>query len=181
MKIAAGCNHRGSRAKAAICSVLQRLGHEVCDFSCSDREQIDYPEIASRVGNAVSDRECDIGILMSGHGIGMCLAANKVPGVRAAVAYDGFIARTAREQFHCNVICLAVDFCGEKDLQRLIIEFLTAVPGDGRHARQARKIAHMEQQNFGPRGQYHDYDLIPFVPSVASSRLHPEGALPSPY
>jgi hypothetical protein len=75
----------------------------------------------------------------------MCIAANKVPGVRAAVAHDCFIARIAREQHHCNVMCLAAELTRDRDLDKVVREFLSASPAGGRHARQVEKVGRIEQ------------------------------------
>src|SRR5262245_40928902 len=92
MKIAVGSDHRGFEVKRRIVTLLKHLGHDILDAGPDKRESVDYPDFAFRVGKAVSEGKVDRGILICGTGIGMCIAANKVPGVRAAPCHDSITA-----------------------------------------------------------------------------------------
>ncbi|MHC4180811.1 MAG: RpiB/LacA/LacB family sugar-phosphate isomerase, partial [Planctomycetota bacterium] len=92
MRIAVGSDHRGVDMRAKLVELLGRLGQEVVDVGSYDQEDDDYPDIAAVVARKVSRREVDRGILICGTGLGMCIAANKVPGVRAAPCYDDLTA-----------------------------------------------------------------------------------------
>src|SRR3712207_263682 len=96
MRIAIGCDHRGYTVKAKVIELVTRLGHEVFDEGCAGTESVDYPDIATVVGRKVSNGEVDRGILICGTGIGMCIAANKFPGVRAAPCHDDLTAEMSR-------------------------------------------------------------------------------------
>src|ERR1051325_5308401 len=96
MKIAIGCDHRGYDAKQRILPVLRQLGHEVLDVGATGRDSVDYPDFAFAVATAVSEARVERGILICGTGIGMCIAANKVKGVRAAPCHDYVTAEMSR-------------------------------------------------------------------------------------
>ncbi len=92
MKIAVGSDHRGFEVRSKVVELLRRLGHEVEDYGCFTAEPCDYPDIAAQVASRVSQGEVERGILICGTGLGMCIAANKFPGVRAAPCHDDFTA-----------------------------------------------------------------------------------------
>ncbi|MBI2855612.1 MAG: RpiB/LacA/LacB family sugar-phosphate isomerase, partial [Chloroflexi bacterium] len=106
MKIALGSDHNGVELKGHIAGLLQELGHEYQDLGCYDTSSVDYPDIAKEVGQAVGGGLFDQGVLICGTGIGMSIAANKVPGVRAALCHDPFSARRAREHNDANILCM---------------------------------------------------------------------------
>src|SRR5262245_34196738 len=120
MKIAVGSDHRGYEVKRRIVSLLEHLGHEVLDVGPQARESVDYPDFAFRVAGAVSQHEVDRGILICGTGIGMCIAANKVPGVRAAPCHDSITAEMSRRHNNANVLCLSADLLGEELIDRMV-------------------------------------------------------------
>jgi ribose 5-phosphate isomerase B len=144
MKIAVGCDHRGYAAKRDLLPLLQTLGHQVEDFGCPSDAVVDYPDIAYPLAVAVALHKCDLGILLDGNGMGMSIVANKVPGVRAAAVHDEFTACRAREQHHCNIICLAADLIGRSRLTRIVEGMLLATSAAGRHARRIEKLAQIE-------------------------------------
>jgi len=146
MKLAIGSDHRGFLAKRQLIVQLSKLGHQVEDFGCDSSASVDYPDIALPVCLAVTEGRCDVGILLGGHGAGMSIAANKINGIRAAIANDAFTARLVREQQHCNVICLGVDISGDGHISGTIMEFLSARFAEGRHARRVKKVAELEQK-----------------------------------
>jgi ribose 5-phosphate isomerase B len=144
MKIAIGSDHRGFEAKTRILSVLHQLGHDVYDAGPHGRDSVDYPDFAFEVAGAVSERRAERGILICGTGIGMCIAANKVRGVRAAPCHDGITAEMSRRHNDANVLCLSADLLGEELIDRMVRIWLETPFDGGRHARRVEKIARYE-------------------------------------
>lgn len=108
-------------------------------------QSYDYPDIAYPVARAVADGEADTGILVCGTGIGMCIAANKVPGVRAALVYDHINAEIARRHNDANVLCISGELLGSTVIEHIIDAWLNAAFEGGRHARRVAKITAIEQ------------------------------------
>ena len=106
MKVAVACDHRGYEAKRKLLPLLRKLGHEAEDFGCDGTGSCDYPDFAFPAAKSVASGANAVGILLDGSGIGMSVVANKVRGIRAALAHDEVTARRAREHNHCNVLCL---------------------------------------------------------------------------
>ena len=146
MRIAIGSDHRGFEVKRRIASVLQQMGHEVVDFGPEARESVDYPDFAFRVATAVSEGRVERGILVCGTGIGMCIAANKVPRVRAAPCHDSITAEMSRRHNDANVLCLSADLLGEELIERMVKIWLETPFEAGRHARRVEKIARFENE-----------------------------------
>jgi ribose 5-phosphate isomerase B len=145
MKIAIGCDHRGYAVKTKLIELVARLGHEVTDAGAFNSDSCDYPDIASEVAKKVGSGEVDRGILICGSGIGMCIAANKVPGVRAAPCHDDLTAEMSRRHNDLNVLCLSADMLGERLIDRLVEVWLNTPFEGGRHTRRIEKIAELEQ------------------------------------
>ena len=120
MRIAVGSDHRGVAMRVKLVELLGRLGQEVVDAGSYDQQDDDYPDIAAVVAQKVSNREVDRGILICGTGLGMCIAANKIPGVRAAPCYDDLTAELSRRHIDLNVLCLSGDMLGERLVDRLV-------------------------------------------------------------
>jgi ribose 5-phosphate isomerase B len=144
MKIAIGSDHRGYDVKRRVISVLEKLGHEVLDVGPQKRESVDYPDYAFQVALAVSEGRVDRGILICGTGIGMCIAANKVHGVRAAPCHDSITAEMSRRHNDANVLCLSADLLGEELIDRMVRIWLETEFEQGRHARRVEKITKFE-------------------------------------
>ncbi|HEV7221486.1 MAG TPA: ribose 5-phosphate isomerase B [Pirellulales bacterium] len=144
MRIAIGSDHRGFAVKQKLIELLKRLGHEVLDDGAHGAESCDYPDIASIVGQQVGRREVERGILICGTGIGMSIAANKLPGVRAAPCHDDLSAEMSRRHNDLNVLCLSADMLGEKLIDRMVEIWLTTEFEGGRHARRVEKIQQLE-------------------------------------
>ena len=108
---------------------------------------VDYPDVAARVGSTVSKGDVDRGILICGTGIGMSIAANKFPGVRAAPCHDDLTAEMSRRHNDLNVLCLSADMLGEKLIDRMVEIWLNTPFEGGRHARRVDKIAELEQKS----------------------------------
>jgi ribose 5-phosphate isomerase B len=146
MKIAIGSDHRGFDAKRHLVSLLQQLGHDVTDVGPQTRDSVDYPDYAFQVARAVSDGQVERGILICGTGIGMCIAANKVHGVRAAPCHDSITAEMSRRHNDANVLCLSADLLSEELMERMVRIWLDTAFEGGRHARRVDKIVRFEGQ-----------------------------------
>lgn len=144
-RVAVGSDHRGADAAKSIAETLRRAGHQVTLVeSCSD-QPCDYPEQAWRVGTQIRDGQVDRGVLICGTGIGMSIAANKIPGVRAAVVHDEMTAQLCRAHNDANVLCLSADLLGARIMDKLVEVFMNTPFEGGRHARRVAKIADIEQ------------------------------------
>jgi ribose 5-phosphate isomerase B len=147
MRIAVGSDHRGLDLRAKLVGFLKELGQEVVDLGTHDEQPVDYPDIAAQVAYKVARQEVDRGILVCGTGVGMCIAANKVPGVRAAPCHDDITAEISRRHNDLNVLCLSGDLLGEKLADRLVEIWLNTPFEGGRHARRNQKIVALEGGN----------------------------------
>jgi ribose 5-phosphate isomerase B len=147
MRIAVGSDHRGVDMRAKLVELLTKLGQEVVDVGSHGHEDVDYPDVALVVARKVGGGEVDRGILICGSGVGMCIAANKVPGVRAAPCYDDVTAEMSRRHNDLNVLCLSGDMLGERLVDRLVEIWLHTPFEGGRHARRIQKIAALEHRN----------------------------------
>ena len=146
MHIAVGTDHRGYLVRGKIVELLQQLGHEVDDLGTFTDESVDYPDIAARVAAKVSHGEAERGILICGTGLGMCIAANKFPGVRAAPCHDDLTAEMSRRHNDSNILCLSADLLGERLIDRMIELWLATPFEGGRHARRIDKITAIERE-----------------------------------
>jgi ribose 5-phosphate isomerase B len=146
MRIAIGTDHRGFALRAKLIELLKKLGHEVDDNGTFSPDAIDYPDVAAQVAGKVSRGEADRGILVCGTGLGMCIAANKFPGVRAAPCHDDITAELSRRHNDSNVLCLSADLLGERLIDRMIEIWLAAPFDGGRHCRRVQKIVDLERR-----------------------------------
>lgn len=146
MRIAIGSDHRGYPHKERIADALTDEGHEVVDCGCDSTESADYPDPAFAVGYAVAAGETELGVLICGSGIGVSIAANKVPGVRAALCWNEGMAATTRQHNDSNVICFSGDQTSEDEALALTRVWLAAEFEGGRHARRVDKIVAFEQE-----------------------------------
>jgi ribose 5-phosphate isomerase B len=146
MRIAVGTDHRGYALHGKILDLLRHLGHDVEDLGSTGEESVDYPDVAARVSRKVSQGEAERGILVCGTGLGMCIAANKFPGIRAAPCHDDLTAEMSRRHNDSNVLCLSGDLLGERLVGRMIELWLTTPFEGGRHARRLEKITAIERE-----------------------------------
>ena len=144
MRIAVGSDHAGFSLKEDVVGLLSELGHSYEDFGCHDSTSVDYPDIGRPVAEAVADGRFDRGILVCATGIGMCIVANKVKGIRAASCHDTLSARRAREHNDANVLCLGQLATGQSIARDIVKTFLDTEFAGGRHARRLEKIRAME-------------------------------------
>ncbi len=149
MKIAIGSDHAGFEEKEHLKSTLQDLGIDYEDFGTNSTESVDYPDYAKKVGDAVAAGEVDSGVLVCGSGTGMAIAANKVPGVRAAVAWNEEIARLAREHNNANVLSLAARYTSPEENDKIVRAWFGAHFDGGRHERRVEKITAIEKEEEG--------------------------------
>jgi ribose 5-phosphate isomerase B len=149
MKIAIGSDHRGFEAKRRLGNTLRELGHAVVDLGTAAADSVDYPDYACAVARQVSQGKADRGILICGTSIGMCIAANKVRGVRAASCQDLITAEMSRRHNDANVLCLSADLLGEELMSHMMRIWLDTPFEGGRHARRVEKIAQIEAEEYG--------------------------------
>ncbi|MBN1588056.1 MAG: ribose 5-phosphate isomerase B [Pirellulales bacterium] len=147
MRIAVGSDHRGVSMRSKVVGLLNRLDHEVIDLGTNAEESVDYPDIAAEVAGRVSRGEVDRGILICGTGLGMSIAANKFPGVRAAPCHDYITAEMSRRHNNLNVLCLSGDILGERLVDRLVEIWLNTEFEGGRHERRVEKITALEKSD----------------------------------
>ena len=133
MKIAIGSDHGGFSVKEIAKPHLEKLGYEVIDFGTNTPDSCHYPIYAEKVARAVASGEADKGILICGTGIGMSIAANKIPGIRAAAVSDCFTAKATRQHNDSNILCLGERTVGPGLALRIIDTFLAAPFEGGRH------------------------------------------------
>ncbi len=142
MIVAIGVDHAGAPLHAAVVGVLSDLDHEVLDLGACD----DYPDIALRVGRAVSVGRAERGVLMCGSGAGVGVAASKLPGVRAQTIHDGYTAHQGVEHDAVNVLCLGARVIGEEVARELVATFTAARVSDApRHVRRRAKVDVLER------------------------------------
>ena len=139
-KIALASDHAGFEEKEKIKKTLDEIGVEYTDMGTDSCESVDYPDYARKVGEAVAGGDYDQGVLVCGSGTGMAIAANKVPGVRAAVAWNETIARLARQHNDANVLSLPARFTPEEEMDKILKAWFSADFEGGRHKRRVDKI-----------------------------------------
>jgi ribose 5-phosphate isomerase B len=145
MKIAIAADHRGHAAKEKIVVLLGEMGHEFIDCGTNSTKSCDYTDLAWRGAKTVADGEADRAVLICGSGIGMCITANKLKGIRAALCHDELSAQMSRRHNNANVLCLASDVMGDELMRRIVASWLSEkFEGSGRHERRVRKIAMVE-------------------------------------
>jgi len=145
-RIALASDHAGFSVKETIRKYLESAGYAVSDLGTSSAESVDYPDYGKAVGERVASKQADLGIAVCGTGMGISIAANKVPGVRAALAHDLHTARLAREHNDANVLALGGRVVSGEAATRMVQVFLTTAYLGGRHQRRVDKITAIEKQ-----------------------------------
>jgi ribose 5-phosphate isomerase B len=146
MKIAIGSDHAGFELKEKIKKYLDELGYKYKDFGTDSNESVDYPDYASKVAEGVAKKEYDRGILICGSGIGMCMTANKIPGIRAALCHNIETAKLSREHNDANVLTFGARMIDENTAKDIVKVWLkTEFLGD-RHLRRINKIKDIEKK-----------------------------------
>ena len=144
--IAVGADHGGFALKERIAAGLRERGVDVHDCGTDGTESVDYPDFAHAVARLVADGACSAGIVVDGAGIGSCIAANKIPGVRAATCWDVTSAKNSREHNHANVLSLGAGLLGERLALEIVDAWLATPFGGDRHARRVEKISEIERR-----------------------------------
>jgi ribose 5-phosphate isomerase B len=143
--VAIGADHGGFNLKQSLVAYLKEKGFEVVDCGTHSTESVDYPDFAQAVARMVADGSAWRGVIVDGAGIGSCMAANKVKGVRAAMCYDHATAFNSREHNDANVLTLGSGLIGPNLAKQILDTFLNTVFGGGRHARRVDKIMLIEK------------------------------------
>jgi len=146
-RIALAADHAGFEEKEKLKTTLNELGVDFVDMGTNSADSVDYPDYALKVGRAVANGEADQGLLVCGSGTGMAIAANKVHGVRAAVAWSPDIARLAREHNNANVLSLPARFINDDQTKEILKAWFAADFEGGRHERRVDKIVEAENED----------------------------------
>ena len=151
MRIAVGTDHGGYPLKETIITVIHEAGHEALDFGTDSEGSVDYPDFAEKVGSAIQSGKADRGIVICGSGVGICIAANKMQGIWAAICHDSYSAKQGVEHDNMNVLCLGGRIIGTELAKLLVQTFLDARfvgedQGQERHKRRVEKVKKLEKE-----------------------------------
>lgn len=144
MKVCIGSDHAGFSVKEQLKPIITALGHEVVDAGPEDDEACDYPDYARKVAEAVSAGKADRGVLICGTGIGMSMAANRVPGVLAACVHDRVTAEMSRRHNNANVFCAGARIVPAREIEENLKVWLAASFEGGRHSRRVEKVVALD-------------------------------------
>jgi ribose 5-phosphate isomerase B len=144
--IALGADHGGFETKEQLKRWLGEWGYQQRDFGTYSADAVDYPDFAHAVARSVADGICDLGIILDGAGIGSCMTANKVPGIRAAMCYDEATAKNSREHNYANVLTLGAKMISIEQLRKIVRAWLNTDEGEARHGKRVAKISAIEKQ-----------------------------------
>ena len=149
MRVAVATDHAGFIIKDEVIAAIQAAGHEVLDLGTDSPVSVDYPDFTLKLGRSIQSGQADRGILICGSGIGVCIAANKMEGIYAAICHDTYMARQGVEHDGMNVLCLGGRVIGPEIVRELVPAFLHAEfighqEGEERHARRVEKIHQIE-------------------------------------
>lgn len=147
MKIALGADHAGYEEKERLKPTLDQLGVQYDDFGTVSTDSVDYPDFAKKVAEGVAKGDYDQGLLVCGSGTGMAIAANKVRGIRAAVAWSPEIARLARQHNNANVLSIAARFTPDSEVKEIVKAWFAADFEGGRHERRVEKMEEIENED----------------------------------
>ena len=146
MKIAVACDHRGVRLKNTLAKYLKEQGHIVVDFGTYSKDPCDYPDYTYLAADAVRNKKCDRAIIICYTGMGSCIAANKVKGIRAALGYNLKSAYMSRRHNNSNVLVLPSYLFKVDYVKKMVLRWLKEEFEGGRHARRLRKIREIEER-----------------------------------
>lgn len=139
-KISIGSDHAGFETKELIKNELIRQGNTVFDKGTFSKDSVDYPDFSHQVAGSILNREAELGFLFCGSGNGVCIAANKHKGIRAALAWNKEVAQLAKAHNNANILCLPARFIGNKEAQEIVNVFLDTEFEGGRHQNRIDKI-----------------------------------------
>jgi RpiB/LacA/LacB family sugar-phosphate isomerase len=146
MRFALGCDHGGFSLKQRVAAVVIAAGHEVVDCGTDSNCSVDYPDFARKVGETILAHRAERGILLCGSGVGISVAANKIPGIRAGVCHDTYSAHQGVEHDDMNVLCIGARIVGEEVAVELVRAFVSAkFTNEERHLRRLNKLRQIEQ------------------------------------
>lgn len=145
MRVALGADHGGFELKEVIHQHLESQGIEILDYGTHSKESVDYPRYGFAVGNAITKNEADLGIVVCGTGLGISIAANKIPGIRAAVCSETYSARMAREHNNANILALGARVIGVGLALEIVDVFLKTEFSGGRHSLRLNLLSEIEQ------------------------------------
>lgn len=148
MNIAIGADHGGFELKEKIVEYLKSRKYKVKDFGTSSDKPCDYPPIGYEVAKAVSERECDKGILICKTGIGLAIVANKIRGVRAAVCHTEELAKSSREHNDCNILVFGAKYIGFEEVKKILEVWLESDISEERHRKRVDQIREIENKEF---------------------------------
>lgn len=147
MKVAVATDHGGFSLKDTVINTIQAAGHTPVDFGTDSSESVDYPDFAKKAGKALASGEVDRAILLCGSGVGVCISANKIPGVYACVCHDTYTAYQGVEHDQMNALCMGSRVIGPELAIRIVEAFLSAQPSDApRHQRRVGKMKAIENE-----------------------------------
>ncbi len=144
--VAVGADHGGFKMKEELKGLLAELGHRVRDYGTNSEDAVDYPDFAHAVARAVADGHADVGIIIDGAGVGSCMTANKVPGVRAAACYSVAVAKNSREHNDANVLTLGSKTITSAEMREIVSAWLSTEISEDRHRKRVAKITAVERQ-----------------------------------
>lgn len=144
MKISIGADHGGYDLKQALIAHLEKQGHTVSDFGTQSRDSVDYPDFSKAVGESISNKETDYGVLICTSGIGVSIAANKITGVRAGMAFNEDMAMYMKLHNDANIICFGQKYITAYMASKMLDMFLATNFEGGRHQRRVEKIKDLE-------------------------------------
>jgi ribose 5-phosphate isomerase B len=147
MAIAVAGDHAGFRLKSLLVEFLKKLGQEVMDLGTNSEEPVDYPDFARAIAQEIRSKKAEKGILICGSGVGACVAANKFPGIRAALCHDTYSAHQGVEHDNINVLCLGARVIGPELAKEIVRVWLAAsFSAAERHRRRVAKIGEIEKE-----------------------------------
>ncbi len=150
MIVAVASDHAGFPLKQAVIDAVRAAGHEPLDLGTDGTHSVDYPDYAEKLGQAILEGQADRGVLVCGSGIGACIAANKMPGIYAAICHDTYSAHQGVEHDDMNVMCLGGRIIGPALVDGLVQSFLSAqFSTEDRHRRRVAKVRKIEEQGIG--------------------------------
>lgn len=153
MKVAVACDHGGFPLKEEVLQAVREAGHEPIDLGTFSPERVDYPVYAEKIARAILDGQAERGVLLCGSGVGACIAANKFPGIFAAICHDAYSAHQGVEHDAMNVLCLGARIIGPELTRELVRTFLGAeYYNHGRYAERVAMVRQIESEHLGRSG-----------------------------
>jgi ribose 5-phosphate isomerase B len=151
MRVAVGFDHRGVKLRPAVLALLAALGHDAVDCGVqTDAVRVDYPDVAAAVGTEIQQGRAERGILVCGSGVGACVAANKLKGIRAGICHDVYSAHQGVEHDDMNVLCLGSEIVGAAVADELVTAYLAArFDGGERYVSRLHKVEKLEESGHG--------------------------------